>query len=40
MTDILERPVADAQPVTAHEDGSVTVSLRPFQILTLRFTRS
>ncbi|MEU1805568.1 glycoside hydrolase family 38 C-terminal domain-containing protein [Streptomyces sp. NPDC019937] len=39
VVDLLERPVDDAQPVTGHEDGSVTVTLRPFQILTLRFTR-
>ena len=40
VTDLLERPTDDAQPVTVHEDGGVTVDLRPFQILTLRFNRS
>ncbi|MFI9587318.1 alpha-mannosidase, partial [Streptomyces sp. NPDC052236] len=39
VTDLLERPSADAQPVTVTDDGGVTVDLRPFQILTLRLSR-
>jgi alpha-mannosidase len=39
VTDLLERPLADAQPLTIAEDGTVTVGLRPFQVLTLRFRR-
>ncbi|BDH58276.1 glycoside hydrolase family 38 C-terminal domain-containing protein [Tsukamurella sp. PLM1] len=33
-TDLLERPVADAEP-----DGDVRLTLRPFQLVTLRFRR-
>ncbi|ALO06920.1 Putative alpha-mannosidase [Streptomyces venezuelae] len=33
--DLLERPVGDVEPV----DGRVELHLRPFQLLTLRFTR-
>ncbi|WP_326614247.1 glycosyl hydrolase-related protein [Streptomyces scopuliridis] len=40
VVDLLERPLPDADPLTAGEDGAVTVTLRPFQILTVRFTRS
>ncbi|MGW1024487.1 alpha-mannosidase [Streptomyces sp. NPDC002577] len=39
VTDLLERPLADAQPLTTDGDGGVTVDLRPFQVLTLRFGR-
>ncbi|MFJ2116580.1 alpha-mannosidase, partial [Streptomyces sp. NPDC087850] len=39
VVDLLERPLADEQPLTVDEDGAVTVALRPFQILTLRFRR-
>ena len=35
MVDLLERPLGDASLV----DGGVTVEVRPFQILTLRFAR-
>jgi alpha-mannosidase len=35
VTDLLERPLEDAEVV----DGGVPVSLRPFQILTLRLRR-
>ena len=35
VTDLLERPLEDA----AVEDGGVRVSLRPFQVLTLRLSR-
>ncbi|WP_181766864.1 alpha-mannosidase [Streptomyces albidus (ex Kaewkla and Franco 2022)] len=38
-TDLLERPLADAPARQLSEDGSVEVSLRPFQILTLRLGR-
>jgi alpha-mannosidase len=37
-TDLLERPV-DAPGVTPAEHGSVSLVLRPFQLVTLRFTR-
>ncbi|MGP3691474.1 alpha-mannosidase [Streptomyces sp. IBSNAI002] len=37
-TDLLERPLADA-PRYAVEGGAVSLSLRPFELLTLRFTR-
>jgi alpha-mannosidase len=37
-TDLLERPV-DAPGVTPAEQGSVSLSLRPFQLVTLRFSR-
>jgi alpha-mannosidase len=35
VTDLLERPLPDS-PVALADDGSVPVSLRPFQVLTLR----
>ena len=38
VTDLLERPVDDEAP--ALSDGGVQVTLRPFQILTLRFART
>jgi alpha-mannosidase len=37
VTDLLERPVSP--PVEVAPDGSVAVSLRPFQVLTLRLRR-
>ncbi|GAC1480870.1 MAG: hypothetical protein NVS1B16_11630 [Pseudarthrobacter sp.] len=37
-TDLLERPV-DAPGVTPPEQGRVSLALRPFQLVTLRFTR-
>ncbi|RJL30076.1 alpha-mannosidase [Bailinhaonella thermotolerans] len=36
-TDLLERPLADSAAVL--DDGAVPVSLRPFELVTLRFTR-
>src|SRR5699024_1060466 len=43
-TDLLERPVAAgdvrARGVQVRSDGRVDLQVRPFQILTLRFTRS
>ncbi|MGH3313920.1 MAG: alpha-mannosidase, partial [Streptomyces sp.] len=38
-TDLLERPLADAEAREVAADGSVEVALRPFQILTLRLSR-
>ncbi|MEN8652605.1 glycoside hydrolase family 38 C-terminal domain-containing protein [Streptomyces sp. 21So2-11] len=35
-TDLLERPLADAAAYVLTDDGTVELSLRPFQILTLR----
>ncbi|MFE0462206.1 alpha-mannosidase [Kitasatospora sp. NPDC058965] len=37
-TDLLERPLADADPV-ATEESTVHLQLRPFQLVTLRFPR-
>ncbi|NEB80921.1 alpha-mannosidase [Streptomyces sp. SID14478] len=37
-TDLLERPLADA-PAYAVEEGEVALSLRPFELVTLRFSR-
>jgi alpha-mannosidase len=37
LTDLLERPLEDA-PVRA--DGAVALTLRPFQLVTLRFRRT
>jgi alpha-mannosidase len=37
-TDLLERPV-EAPGVTPAEQGSVSLALRPFQLVTLRFAR-
>jgi alpha-mannosidase len=37
-TDLLERP-GDAPGVTTAEQGSVSLALRPFQLVTLRFSR-
>jgi alpha-mannosidase len=40
VTDLLERPIEDGEGARiAVEDGGVGLSLRPFQILTLRFAR-
>ncbi|OIV36426.1 alpha-mannosidase [Mangrovactinospora gilvigrisea] len=39
-TDLLERPWSDGRGVSAEADGSVKLSLRPFQIVTLRFARA
>ncbi|GAA5152939.1 glycoside hydrolase family 38 C-terminal domain-containing protein [Pseudonocardia eucalypti] len=39
VTDLLERPLPDAPALSLAEDG-VALSLRPFQILTLRFSRT
>ena len=39
VTDLLERPLADSAVALA-EDGSVPISLRPFQVLTLRLRRA
>ncbi|MFG3437317.1 alpha-mannosidase [Nonomuraea sp. NPDC047897] len=40
VTDLLERPLAGATaPEPAPADGAVTVSLRPFELVTLRFSR-
>ncbi|GGO56755.1 alpha-mannosidase [Streptomyces daqingensis] len=38
-TDLLERPLADAEARELTADGTVEVALRPFQILTLRLGR-
>ncbi|WP_406404238.1 glycosyl hydrolase-related protein [Streptomyces sp. NBC_00879] len=38
ITDLLERPLPD-EPLSVGDDGSVALTLRPFQILTLRLTR-
>jgi alpha-mannosidase len=38
-TDLLERPLADAEARELTSDGSVELALRPFQILTLRLGR-
>jgi alpha-mannosidase len=37
VVDLLERPVADGV-VPVEADGGVRVSLRPFQVLTLRLS--
>ena len=39
VTDLLERPSADA-PVEVAPDGGVPLTLRPFQVLTLRLRRA
>lgn len=39
-TDLLERPLDDAPARELSTDGTVELTLRPFQILTLRFTRA
>ncbi|MEU8887620.1 glycoside hydrolase family 38 C-terminal domain-containing protein [Streptomyces sp. NPDC048442] len=39
-TDLLERPYAEAPSYTWDAEGGVAVSLRPFQILTLRVARA
>ncbi|MFG1679630.1 alpha-mannosidase [Nonomuraea sp. NPDC049269] len=38
ITDLLERPLP-GQPVAVAADGAVPISLRPFQVLTLRLSR-
>ncbi|MGO4424951.1 glycosyl hydrolase-related protein, partial [Streptomyces sp. MCAF7] len=38
-TDLLERPLPDAEPPTP-ADGGVVLALRPFQMVTLRLPRS
>ncbi|MGW6773015.1 alpha-mannosidase [Streptomyces sp. NPDC055037] len=38
VTDLLERPLADVAPPEA-ADGSVQLTLRPFELITLRLTR-
>ncbi|TQK42960.1 alpha-mannosidase [Streptomyces sp. SLBN-118] len=38
ITDLLERPLPD-EPLTVGDDGGVALTLRPFQILTLRLKR-
>ncbi|MFF9914193.1 alpha-mannosidase [Streptomyces sp. NPDC013457] len=39
VCDLLERPLADVPPGTARaEDGAVALALRPFELVTLRFT--
>ncbi|MBT2491555.1 alpha-mannosidase [Streptomyces sp. ISL-96] len=38
-TDLLERPLADSAAYGIHHGGSLEVTLRPFQILTLRLAR-
>ena len=45
VTDLLERPLAGADPAGGSaadldDDGGVALRLRPFQVLTLRLTRS
>lgn len=39
VTDLLERPIADAGPPDTAGDG-VVLSLRPFQMVTLRLPRA
>ncbi|MEV6116475.1 glycoside hydrolase family 38 C-terminal domain-containing protein [Streptomyces sp. NPDC052109] len=39
LTDLLERPLADAEPPAA-ADGAVVLALRPFQLVTLRLPRA
>ncbi|GAB3533909.1 glycoside hydrolase family 38 C-terminal domain-containing protein [Arthrobacter tecti] len=39
VTDLLERPVP-ADFISTNDDGAVSLSLRPFQLVTLRFKRS
>ena len=40
VTDLLERALADDGAATVElVDGGVALALRPFQVLTLRFTR-
>lgn len=38
LTDLLERPLPDAEPPTT-ADGGVVLALRPFQMVTLRLPR-
>ncbi|NEA40882.1 glycoside hydrolase family 38 C-terminal domain-containing protein, partial [Streptomyces sp. SID11385] len=39
-TDLLERPAAEPHAVTASADGTTTLALRPFQLVTLRLPRA
>ncbi|MCW2875858.1 glycoside hydrolase family 38 C-terminal domain-containing protein [Actinacidiphila oryziradicis] len=39
LTDLLERPLVDAEALSA-EDGTVSLDLRPFQLVTLRIPRA
>ncbi|MGW7069316.1 alpha-mannosidase [Streptomyces sp. NPDC054855] len=39
VTDLLERPLADA-PAPVRSDDGVALTLRPFELVTLRFTRA
>jgi alpha-mannosidase len=39
VTDLLERPLADAPAVTTADDGGIALELRPFQVVTLRLKR-
>jgi alpha-mannosidase len=36
--DLLERPLGEAPPALAVQDGAVRLSLRPFEIVTLRLS--
>lgn len=38
-TDLLERPIASVA-ITEHEDSALTLELRPFQLVTLRYRRT
>ncbi len=40
LVDLLERPLTPAEPAAVSADGSVALSLRPFQVLTLRLARA
>jgi alpha-mannosidase len=40
LTDLLERPIADADPLTVDADGSIALAARPFQVLTVRLVRA
>jgi alpha-mannosidase len=40
LTDLLERPLTEDGPVPAGDDGAVELSFRPFEIRTLRLTRT
>jgi len=38
--DLLEQPLAGADPLMVAADGTIALSLRPFQVLTIRLTRA
>lgn len=40
LTDLLERPIVDAEALTVDADGSIALSARPFQVLTVRLVRA